>query len=217
MGKYNAGRSFFTDAHSVASQFPAILAIYYGGSKHDRRGIDFRARNAIQRILKEPAGRAYGDYMVQSASGRKYRVAMRGPSVFENFCSCADFAVNTLGTCKHIEGLLLRLHRRFGRSFNNQEYQRTPASLSLHYGDTLNVRLRLPAEPSAELRNVVSEYFDSNAFLRKGNLRRFAQVLEKLRTMDETAVVYSASRILGAPSSRGRSPRSPHDSGSPDG
>jgi predicted nucleic acid-binding Zn finger protein len=101
-----------------------------------------RARKAIQRILTEPAGQAYGDYVVQSASGRKYRVAMRGPSVFENFCSCADFAVNTLGTCKHIEALLLRLHRRFGRSFNNQRYQRTRASLSLHYGDTLNVRLR---------------------------------------------------------------------------
>lgn len=72
-----------------------------------------RARKAIQSILTEPAGQAYGDYVVQSASGRKYRVAMRGPSVFENFCSCADFAVNTLGTCKHIEAMLLRLHRRF--------------------------------------------------------------------------------------------------------
>ncbi|PYV73503.1 MAG: hypothetical protein DMG97_11090, partial [Acidobacteria bacterium] len=49
-----------------------------------------RARKAIQKILTEPAGQAYGDYVVQSTSGRKYRVAMRGPSVFENFCSCAD-------------------------------------------------------------------------------------------------------------------------------
>src|SRR5712671_4924160 len=150
-----------------------------------------RARKAIQGILTEPAGQAYGDYVVQSASGRKYRVAMRGPSVFENFCSCADFAVNTLGTCKHIEALLLRLRRRFGRSFDSHRYQRTRASLSLHYGDTLNVRLRLPSEPSADLRKIVSDYFDSNGFLRKGNLRRFEQVLEKLRTVDETAVVYS--------------------------
>ncbi len=51
------------------------------------------------------------------------------PSLFENFCSCAAFAVNTLGTCKHIEALLLRLHRRFGRSFDRQRYQRTRASL----------------------------------------------------------------------------------------
>jgi hypothetical protein len=90
-----------------------------------------RARKAIQNILTEPAGQAYGDYVVQSASGGKYRVAMRGPSVFENFCSCADFAVNTLGTCKHIEALLLRLHRRFGRSFVSQQYP-CPA---VNYGD----------------------------------------------------------------------------------
>jgi predicted nucleic acid-binding Zn finger protein len=150
-----------------------------------------RARKAIQNVLSEPARQAYGDYVVQSTTGRKYRVAMRGPSLFENFCSCPDFAVNTLGTCKHIEALLLRLHRRFGRSFDRQRYQRTRASLSLHYGDTLTVRLRLPSEPSVDLRKIVSDYFDSNGFLLKDNLRRFAQVLEKLRTVDETAVVYS--------------------------
>ena len=150
-----------------------------------------RARNAIQNILTEPAGLAYGDYVIKSASGREYRVAMRGPGLFENFCSCADFAVNTLGTCKHIESLLLRLHRRFGRSFDRQRYQRTRASLSLHYGDTLNVRLRLPSEPSEDLRKIVSEYFDSRGFLREDSLRKFEQVLEKLRTVDETAVVYT--------------------------
>jgi hypothetical protein len=46
-----------------------------------------RARKAIRNVLTGPAGQAYGDYVVQSASGREYRVAMRGPSVFENFCS----------------------------------------------------------------------------------------------------------------------------------
>jgi SWIM zinc finger len=66
-----------------------------------------RAAKAIQCVLTTPAGNAYGDYLVKSASGKEYRVAMRGPSLFENFCSCADFAVNTLGTCKHIEALLL--------------------------------------------------------------------------------------------------------------
>lgn len=88
-----------------------------------------RARSGIQSILAEPVGQGYGDYDVQSASGRKYRVAMRGPSLFENFCSCPDFAVNTLGTCKHIEALLLQLRQRFGGSFHRQRYQRNRASL----------------------------------------------------------------------------------------
>ena len=100
-----------------------------------------RGRAAIQTILSTPPGGSYGDYQIQSTSGRKYRVAMRGPSLFENYCSCPDFAVNTLGTCKHIEALLTDMRERFGRSFSRQTYRRTRASLSLHYGETIEVRL----------------------------------------------------------------------------
>ena len=150
-----------------------------------------RAVKAIEDILAAPAGQAYGDYLVKSVSGREYRVAMRGPSLFENFCSCADFATNTLGTCKHIEALLLRFRRDFGRSFGQRKYRRTRASLSLHYGETLNVRLRLPSRPSPDLRAIAAEHFDSQGFLRRDNLRRFEQILEKLRAADATAVVYS--------------------------
>src|SRR5438876_1126863 len=113
-----------------------------------------RARKAIHRVLAKPTGEGYGDYEVRSASGRKYRVAMRGPSLFENYCSCADFAVNTLVTCKHIEALLIRLRKRFGRSFHQQRYQRTRASVSLHYGDTLGVRLSLPVNISPALGKI---------------------------------------------------------------
>ena len=73
-----------------------------------------RAQNAVVRVEARPAGGLYGDYRVQSASGKTYRVAMRGPGLFENYCSCPDFAVNTLGTCKHIEALLLQLRRKHG-------------------------------------------------------------------------------------------------------
>ena len=150
-----------------------------------------RARGAIRSILAKPDGQGYGDYEVRSTSGRKYRVAMRGPSLFENYCSCADFAVNTLGTCKHIEALLIRLRKRFGRSFGRQEYERTRASLSLRYGETLNVCLRLPASPSSSLKEIAAKHFDSQGFLLKGHIHDFERVLEKLRAADETIIVYS--------------------------
>ena len=74
-----------------------------------------RAQGAVARILARPDDDAYGDYQVRSFSNKTYRVAMRGPGLFENYCSCPDFAVNTLATCKHIEALLLRLRRRHGQ------------------------------------------------------------------------------------------------------
>src|SRR5438128_414845 len=46
-----------------------------------------RARSAVAKILERPSGEIYGDYRVQSTSGKTYRVAMRGPGLFENYCS----------------------------------------------------------------------------------------------------------------------------------
>jgi SWIM zinc finger len=83
------------------------------------------------RVLKRPATGPYGDYTVKSASGRTYRVALRGPGRFENYCSCPDFAVNTLGTCKHIEAMLSKLRQRHRKALETAAYTRTRASISL--------------------------------------------------------------------------------------
>lgn len=149
-----------------------------------------RAKALKLEIVAKPEG-AYGDYQVRSASGRGYRVALRGPGLFENYCSCPDFAVNTLGTCKHIEALLAGLRKSYGRSLESAAFERKRASLSLHYGDSLRVRLRLPSRPSPGLQALAREFFDPDGLLAEEHYRDFAQVLERLRRVDETAVVYS--------------------------
>jgi superfamily II DNA or RNA helicase len=150
-----------------------------------------RATGAIAKVLERPGKEPYGDYRVQSASGKTYRVAMRGPGLFENYCSCPDFAVNTLGTCKHIEALLLRLGKRYGRRLASRKFARARASISLQYGDTIAVRLRLPADPSPSLRKLAEEYFDPAGLLRPEHYRSFDRVLDVLRRADLDAVVYS--------------------------
>lgn len=150
-----------------------------------------RGRSAIARILAKPDGQPFGDYKVQSSTGKSYRVAMRGPGLFENFCSCPDFAVNTLGTCKHIEGLLERLRGRHGKSLERRKYRRARASLSLRYGDRLQVRLRLPDSPSEALLALAARHFDNEGALRLEHYREFDRVLDELRRLDDDAVVYS--------------------------
>lgn len=150
-----------------------------------------RGRNAIARILTKPDGQPFGDYKVQSSSGKRYRVAMRGPGLFENFCSCPDFAVNTLGTCKHIEGLLERLRKRHGSALERRRRDRVRASVSLHYGDRLQVRLRLPGSPSDALVALAGRYFDHEGVLPEEHYGEFDRVLDELRRLDDQAVVYS--------------------------
>jgi hypothetical protein len=150
-----------------------------------------RARDAIAKILERPGGDPYGDYRVKSASGKAYRVAMRGPGLFENYCACPDFAVNTLGTCKHIEALLLRLRKRHSHKLESKAYTRSRASISLQYGETIDIRLRLPDVPPPALRKLAEQYFDSAGLLLREHFRSFHRVIEAFRKADGEAVIYS--------------------------
>ena len=150
-----------------------------------------RAEAAIAKVLEKPANGPYGDYRVTSTSGKAYRVAMRGPGLFENYCSCPDFSANTLGTCKHIEALLLRLKKRHGKALASKTYLRSRASISLQYADTVQVRLLLPPNPSSELTKLAGHYFDPAGFLKPQHYRGFHTLLEAFRGADLDAVIYS--------------------------
>ncbi len=57
----------------------------------------------------------FGDYDVISVEDRQkksYRVELRSLTKFSNTCSCPDFRKSALGTCKHIERVLLRVKRK---------------------------------------------------------------------------------------------------------
>src|SRR5436309_13556481 len=150
-----------------------------------------RAQVAGVKILSRPRDGAYGDYQICSSSKKTYRIALRGPGLFDNYCSCPDFAVNTLGTCKHIEALLLRLGKRYGRTLGSRKFARARASISLQYGDTIAVRLRLPADPLPALRKLAEAYFDPPGLLRQEHFQSFHQVIEVFRQADLDAVIYS--------------------------
>ena len=150
-----------------------------------------RAKEAVKRILSRPKGKPFGDYHLLSTSGQEYRVAMRGPGLFDNYCSCPDFSRNTLGTCKHIESILERLRKRYRSQLERKRYERERASLSLLYGESLDVQLKLPGTPEPSLKSVAAEYFDSSGILMRGKYAQFGTVLGELRRADSAAVVYS--------------------------
>ncbi|MBI3119034.1 MAG: SWIM zinc finger family protein, partial [Candidatus Hydrogenedentes bacterium] len=96
---------------------------------------DFSSKN----LGTEPV---FSDFAVTNPrSKRTYRVAVRGGERGVNFCTCPDFAVNTLGTCKHIEWLLAKLERRRGgkRAFA-AGFHPPYSSVFLQYGSRRRVR-----------------------------------------------------------------------------
>jgi SNF2 family DNA or RNA helicase len=87
--------------------------------------------------------------------------------------------------------MLLRLRKRHQKTFEAAKFKRTRASISLEYGNTIEVRLRMPASPYPALLSLAAEHFDANGLLRRERYRRFSDVLEALRNADGQAVIYS--------------------------
>ncbi len=67
-----------------------------------------------------------GTFRVASGSGSAYEVEIRDPAGFTNSCGCADHQVNRLGTCKHIEGVLVALKKRRAAMFRQAVKEGSP-------------------------------------------------------------------------------------------
>ncbi|MBI5092422.1 MAG: SWIM zinc finger family protein [Candidatus Hydrogenedentes bacterium] len=78
----------------------------------------------------------FSDFQVTNpATDRTYRVAIRGSKPGENFCSCPDFTVNTLGTCRHVEFVLGKLEKKRGAKLAFRDGCRPSySSVYLRYG-----------------------------------------------------------------------------------
>ena len=98
----------------------------------------------------------WSDYVVTSeASGKAYRVALRGMEPHQSYCSCPDFRTNSLGTCKHILQVQTKVTRRFPKKTIDKPYRRRKLSLRLHYGDDFGLRFNLPARSNPTIEEIV--------------------------------------------------------------
>jgi len=105
---------------------------------------------------------------------RTYRLAIRGEGLGVNFCSCPDYATNTLGTCKHIEFLLARLRRRRGGEAALAGGHQPPFSeVYLRYGAKREVVFKPGAKCPESLRRLAAKFFDADGVLRPGAVRQF--------------------------------------------
>ena len=104
-----------------------------------------RARTEKMRLTSLDSQKIWTDYtLTNAASGKSYRVALRGWEPGQSYCSCPDFRKNTLGTCKHILYALEKVKKRFSGSERNQPYRRLGISVHLRYGEELELRILLP-------------------------------------------------------------------------
>jgi hypothetical protein len=105
----------------------------------------------------------FGDWIVMGESNQPYRVEMRSLGQRVNSCGCADFQVNGLGTCKHIEAVLHKL----GKQKPKVPPQGTMVDIYLN-ACSKQVEVLFPQgmKPTRRIRQVVSSFFDEKHRLR---------------------------------------------------
>ncbi len=125
----------------------------------------------------------FGDYLVTNPeSGGTYRVGIRGAGLFDNGCTCPDYAVNTLGTCKHVEFTLGRLERRpGGRRLLAAGWRPPFTEVVLRYGpDGRRVVVRRGTEVDAAAWSRAARDLDGDA-LKPEAFDRLDTFLDRLR------------------------------------
>lgn len=123
----------------------------------------------------------FTDYTVRNpTSGGTYKVAIRSPGRGLNFCSCMDFKTNGLGTCKHIESVLVKISKtkKLCRLLS-QGFTPGYSSLFLKYGLTRSVVLRIGTVHTAQFQELAKDYFDQEYHLLPQMFDRIEELVKK--------------------------------------
>ena len=135
---------------------------------------NFRLKN----IGDEPI---FSEFIIKNPQTQgQYRVAIRGQRIGDNYCSCPDFAVNTLGTCKHIEYTLAKLQRKRGGKKAMAEGFHPPYSeIYLRYGAKREVLFKPGTECPQSLLELALRYIDNYGILKPRSYQEFDTFIRK--------------------------------------
>ncbi len=124
----------------------------------------------------------FSDFSVTNPESQKtYKVAIRGNRPGVNYCSCPDYSINNLGTCKHIEFTLSRLLKKRGAKKTFRERYVPPYSeIYLSYGLKKNVHFQAGSDAPPELLALADSFFDSNGTLKEDHILDFHHFLNRL-------------------------------------
>jgi len=129
----------------------------------------------------------FSDFEVRNRiTQKKYRVAIRSREPGLNFCSCPDFKVNNLGTCKHVEAVFNYLEGKKNlEKILNKGYERPYSSVTLKYGAERKIVLRTGSKNPDYIQVLAKEYFNKDGILKESAFGKFEKFLEGVKTIDE--------------------------------
>jgi SNF2 family DNA or RNA helicase len=132
----------------------------------------------------------YSDFDVfNPETERSYKVSIRDNISSYNYCSCPDFKINTLGTCKHIEFVLLHLlkYKKYQKYFGHKQ-KHDYSSLSILYGHERLIRLK-KADTGIQYKNE-NAFFDMQGYLMPGMISKLDSFIKDAVRSDPGFRIY---------------------------
>jgi superfamily II DNA or RNA helicase len=127
--------------------------------------------------------------LTNPGTGKTYRLIIRGNRPGVNYCSCPDFAVNNLGTCKHLEFALSRLEkRRGGKRLLAVGYQPEYSEIFLKHGLKQEICFNPGRDLPRPLQVWANRLFDDQAVLREEQLLHFPRLFQERPKSDSHEV-----------------------------
>ncbi|MBC9869010.1 MAG: hypothetical protein F7O42_14270, partial [Opitutae bacterium] len=125
-----------------------------------------RAKEEMFRISNcFPQHPVFSNFSVKSGSGLTYSVEIRDLQNREFDCTCTDFRINGLGSCKHVEAVLLQLKKRQKATFN-QALLEPSSHIDIVPDD--NANLLWVERNLAKVPPSLRVYFDADGLQNKG-------------------------------------------------
>ncbi len=146
----------------------------------NRRRLRAREGSFVIRNIA-PQFPVFSNFSIRSASGLPYLVEIRDVTNRQFACDCQDFRKNGLGTCKHVEAVLLHLEARFKRLFARAARDGSPRVdvVTDDVADSLRVERGLEKLPK-----VVRVWFGEGGRLTGTPVEDALAAMEKLRDAD---------------------------------
>ena len=155
----------------------------------------FGSEQALQ-LRNLGKNRVFSEFAVTNPESRQtYRVVIRGEQPGVNYCSCPDYAVNTLGTCKHIEFTLHRLRKRNAAALR-KGYAPPFAEVYVRYGVRRSVVFSPGTDCTEALRKLAGRYFGADGTLKPAAFMSFDAFLRKAKGLKHDLRIYDDTMSL---------------------
>jgi hypothetical protein len=123
----------------------------------------------------------FSNFRVQSGSGLHYSVEIRSVGERQFSCTCVDFRINGLGTCKHVEAVLLQLERRFREPFKEAARDGSNRIEVVPDLEADTLRVAHPHGQMGKMRGSLLKWFREDGALRNGSPEAALTALEELK------------------------------------